>query len=323
MRLKLKDLQPNPFRDYDNYPLVEAKVTALEDTIKETGFWNNIPVRKNGTGYQIHFGHHRIQALKNVYGEEKMFNFPVDDVDDETMHKRMVAENAEEWGATTRQIDENVKTTKAFLVNNLEIAAKYVEEPKIWLKRAKTQASQNDTAVGGVIILAYLQSINTSWSKRKVDQSLARLKMIDTDGLNKEAIELIDSPNAAFTFAKICRDYELTDDQQMEAAEIIVEDGNYGEKEMLLVINDILYPPGPDEDDDIEEEEDLFDLDKFIQPIRGQTLRLRKELITIEKLLEEIGEDPFQNSVEYMLFSKEIGKLERKIKNFHLKELKA
>ena len=319
MKLKLKDLQPNPFRDYDNYPLVEAKVTALEDTIKETGFWNNIPVRKNGTGYQIHFGHHRIQALKNVYGEEKMFNFPVDDVDDETMHKRMVAENAEEWGATTRQIDENVRTTKNFLTNNLEIAAKYTNRPEL------LDPSQNGTgtSIGKKTIHNYLESINSSWSMKKVSLSLARLKMIDVDGLNKEAIELIDSPNAAFTFAKLCRDYELTDDQQMEAAEIIVEDGNYGEKEMLLVINDILYPPGPDEDDDIEEEEDLFDLDEFIQPIRGQTLRLRKELITIEKLLEEIGEEPFQNSVEYMLFSKEIGKLERKIKNFHLKELKA
>ena len=176
MKIQLKNLQSNPFRDAKNYPLIESKLAALKESILETGFWQNIPVRKNGTGYQIHYGHHRIQALKDLYTPETSFDFPVENVSDEIMHKRMVAENAEEWGATTKQIDENVRSTKLFLEEHLEVAAKYTDDPEHWMKTGLKGAAENQQdPIGRNIVTNYLKSINSSWTRTKVEQSLTRL----------------------------------------------------------------------------------------------------------------------------------------------------
>lgn len=245
MKIKLKDLHANPFRDIENYPLMPDKIKALEDSIEETGFWANMPVRENGDGYQIHYGHHRLQALNNLYGEEWEAEFPVHDVSDEVMHKRMIAENAEEWGATTRTIDENVKSAKEFLTAHLEIAAKYTDDPEHYLATTaetwKGPDNQNPPPVGQKIILRYLNSINSSWTKFKIESSLSRLKMLD-EGVDKEAMETIESPNAAHNFAKAVSKYDLSPDEQKEVVAEIVESGNLGKDAITAAVQQKKHP---------------------------------------------------------------------------------
>ena len=45
MKIQLKDLQPNPFRDIDNYPINQEKVESLVNSIEQTGFWDNVLAR--------------------------------------------------------------------------------------------------------------------------------------------------------------------------------------------------------------------------------------------------------------------------------------
>ena len=49
MKIKIKDLTPNPFRDSEHYPIDQEKVESLKRSINKTGFWDNILAReKNG-----------------------------------------------------------------------------------------------------------------------------------------------------------------------------------------------------------------------------------------------------------------------------------
>jgi len=49
MKIRIKDLEPNPFRDMKNYSFNQEKLSNLRDSIKNTGFWDNImPGKVNG-----------------------------------------------------------------------------------------------------------------------------------------------------------------------------------------------------------------------------------------------------------------------------------
>ncbi|GAH85311.1 unnamed protein product [marine sediment metagenome] len=47
MKVKIKDLEPNPFRDMDHYPINPEKIESLKNSISQTGFWDNILARKS------------------------------------------------------------------------------------------------------------------------------------------------------------------------------------------------------------------------------------------------------------------------------------
>ena len=59
-------LNPNPYRNLKEYPWIERKLEALRKSIKDVGMWEGVIARKNGTGYQLAFGHHRLKAAKDV-----------------------------------------------------------------------------------------------------------------------------------------------------------------------------------------------------------------------------------------------------------------
>ena len=67
MKVKIKDLKPNPFRDMKNYPINQEKIQSLTNSINETGFWDNILARKNNGNIEIAYGHHRLVVLKKLF----------------------------------------------------------------------------------------------------------------------------------------------------------------------------------------------------------------------------------------------------------------
>jgi hypothetical protein len=87
----------------------------LAKSITETGFWDNILARKRDSRIEIAYGHHRLQAMKQVFKPEEMVNIPVRILDDAMMIKIMANENDEQWGTNAGIIDETVRVTKEFL----------------------------------------------------------------------------------------------------------------------------------------------------------------------------------------------------------------
>jgi ParB-like chromosome segregation protein Spo0J len=131
MRIAVKDLQPNPFRHLDRYPIRRDKVDALKASIRSTEFWDNLVARKNGSGYEIAYGHHRLVALQEL--GVKGVDIPVRDLDDATMLKIMANENMEEWGASAEVEQETVRAAvQAFAEGKIKLA-----EPKVMSANAK------------------------------------------------------------------------------------------------------------------------------------------------------------------------------------------
>lgn len=107
MVIKLKDILPNPFRDVKRNPLDEAKVAELESSINDTGFWDNVVVRKTKAGYELAYGHHRIAAAIRAGITEA--DFIVKDLDDAMMLKIMARENSETYKYSVLALIESVR----------------------------------------------------------------------------------------------------------------------------------------------------------------------------------------------------------------------
>jgi hypothetical protein len=95
----LTSLHSNPFRDLEEFPLIQGKLDRLQESIEAEGFWEGVIARprKKG-GYEIAFGHHRVYAAKKALGDDAKVPVIVRDLDDDRMLHFMSRENAEEFG---------------------------------------------------------------------------------------------------------------------------------------------------------------------------------------------------------------------------------
>jgi hypothetical protein len=106
MKLKLKDILPNPFRDLKSNPLIEEKIEELVGSINLTGFWDNVVVRM-ASKPELAYGHHRLAAAIRAGITEA--DFIVKDLSDAMMIQIMDSENRETYGSTPLSLIESVK----------------------------------------------------------------------------------------------------------------------------------------------------------------------------------------------------------------------
>lgn len=108
MKLKFKDVLPNPYRDLKGNPPLKEKIAELKESIKTTGFWDNIVVRKNKDGkYERAYGEHRVRAAIEsglIEGD-----FIVKDLSDALMIQIMDNENREVYASSPASLIESVK----------------------------------------------------------------------------------------------------------------------------------------------------------------------------------------------------------------------
>ena len=98
MLVHLKDLKPNPTRDFKVDPIDDARVEQLRKSIHKDGFWGGIACRKAINGeLQIAAGHHRIKAAIKA-GLEKADLYVSMTMDDEGMVRVYATENATQRG---------------------------------------------------------------------------------------------------------------------------------------------------------------------------------------------------------------------------------
>jgi ParB-like chromosome segregation protein Spo0J len=111
-RVLIKDLKPNPFRRLDEYPIDRDKVEALKESIEATGFWSNIVGRAAGKdAVEIAYGHHRVEALMQLYGPDGIVQVVVKPLTDDDMLRMMARENMEDWRSDAWVEMETVRAT--------------------------------------------------------------------------------------------------------------------------------------------------------------------------------------------------------------------
>jgi len=229
MKVKIKDLEPNPFRDIENYPIDEMKVENLVNSINETGFWENILARKRDGKIQIAYGHHRLQALQQIYALGDEIDIPVKELDDATMLKIMANENYDAWGTNTKVLDETVRVARNFLKEHPEEAIKYYDN-----KYKNIGASQNASIIGATIIARFLGG---NWTRDMIDPSIERLKLQESGELDKEAVELFDKPTYAKRFTDTMKKEKITDKPtQQKLAKKIIDNDDFSEAGMKITV---------------------------------------------------------------------------------------
>jgi flagellar biosynthesis GTPase FlhF len=97
-QLALSSLRANPFRDLATFPLREKRVAGLVESINAEGFWEGVLARPVRRGYEIAFGHHRVEAARKALGEHARVPIIVRDIDNEQMLRLMLRENSSENG---------------------------------------------------------------------------------------------------------------------------------------------------------------------------------------------------------------------------------
>jgi len=160
MKIKVKNLVANPYRNIKAYPIDQEKIRQLRNSIKETTFWDNILARSAHGKQQIAYGHHRLIAIREELGEDTVVDIPVRDLSDENMLKIMANENMREWSTDLRVVMETVRAAKKFLEEHPEIIAQY-RDPR---------GSQE---LGASVISRFL---GRNWSKARVEGILRMVK---------------------------------------------------------------------------------------------------------------------------------------------------
>jgi ParB-like nuclease domain len=108
-KYQLGEIQPNPFRHIDRYPIDPRKVESLRKSIQTTSFWDNIVARERNGKAEIAYGHHRWVALKEEYPPDHEVELIIRDLGDEQMLKIMANENMSEWGSSVQVEHETVR----------------------------------------------------------------------------------------------------------------------------------------------------------------------------------------------------------------------
>ena len=222
MKINVKELDSNPFRNIEQYPIDRAKVEALKTSIESTSFWDNIIARKKNGRYQIAYGHHRLIAIKEL--RIKQIDIPIRKLDDATMLRIMAEENIE-WSTSPAVINETVLAVKTFLDGELANYKNIKEFKKsdlinlLGLKGKENQfQSIRKRGVGQTVILKFL---GKNWKQWMVQQALETLK---DDSLDREAVESFPTMSHARAFRKAVRHYEIPKVKQKALAEKILKD---------------------------------------------------------------------------------------------------
>lgn len=215
MKVKIKDLLPNPFRDMENYPIDEEKVESLINSIDETGFWDNILARKRGNNIEIAYGHHRLVALKKIFQPDDEVDIPVKELNDETMILIMANENNEVWGTSPKIVCETVRTVKKYLEGHTEILRN--------LPGIVGRLRSLNYPIGAKIIAEWL---GKNWSMSRVEEALKINKLVEDKKLDKEAIESFPSMTSADKFIRATKSVKTIPEQQKRIVKQIIEGGD-------------------------------------------------------------------------------------------------
>jgi hypothetical protein len=102
VQVPLGEVQPNPYRKIENYPLNPDKIENLRQSMRDTGFWKNVIVRESPTQpgkYELAYGHHRIAAGIKELGKDYEHWFPLEHYNNYQMMQVLTNENSDDWSS--------------------------------------------------------------------------------------------------------------------------------------------------------------------------------------------------------------------------------
>lgn len=228
MKIQIKDLHPNPYRDMKSYPINPEKIESLKNSINQTGFWDNILARKSNGNFEIAYGHHRLEVLNALFKPTDEIDIPVKDLDDSTMIRIMANENDSVFGTNPKVVDETVRVTKEFLKQHQDILVKH------------QKYGLPNPSVAGIA-----KFLNGNWNESRVNFSLERLGLIEKKIIEKEVIDKMPTERAARDLVKAVKKFKPTPKQQHKIADRIanMDKSERGETAIRDLVVETILPP--------------------------------------------------------------------------------
>jgi len=234
----IEKLHANPFRRIEQYPIQEEKVEALVESIEQTGFWNNLVCRKaEDDGYEIAYGHHRLEALfrfADKVDERVTVNVEVKDLSDKEMLKMMARENMEEWESDAWIDLETIRSTvEAYADGKIDLQEPKTNNKNQWRfapsfiqgKRVDEGRPHPYTAKAIGECLGWLQPRGKA--SRRVRQSLTALEFIERGILNEDQLKGLSSTDVRALITKTRKRIK----QEQEAAENLKQEAREAEQQ--------------------------------------------------------------------------------------------
>lgn len=209
----VKDIQPNPFRHIERYPIRREKVAVLRESMRSTGFWDNIVARLSNGKPEIAYGHHRLVALREEFGPRHKVDLAIRDLHDDTMLQIMARENMEEWGTSAAVEHETVRAVvEAYAEGRVDLPSPPSNVPKQQIRYAPSFVSGASGRAPARPYIGQTLAEFLGWvepkgkAQDKVNNALAALEFIeegvlkesDFEGLStKEAEAVIDEARRA------------------------------------------------------------------------------------------------------------------------------
>lgn len=305
MKIQIKDLKPNPFRDMKNYPIDSKKISSLTNSINQTGFWDNILGRKNNGYVEIAYGHHRLVVLKKIKKPNDYVDIPVKDLDDSTMIKIMANENMYAWGTNTIIIDETIRITNKYLLKHPKIVNDLINQ---FIKSGRPSYRYE---IPAKVISKFLGS--ELWYKERVSESLRRLKLEKEGELDKEAVEELPHEKAAQIFTRQVESIKnTTPGQQKRAVKRIIEEQDFSESGIKNALLEEKYEDVKTEKS--EREKERIKARDFVHSLAKDLERINDRIEQLIKRKNEPNFDVYENCIEAEEFTCEVKKFIKNLK---------
>jgi hypothetical protein len=266
MKVQIKDLYPNPYRDMDNYPINREKVETLKASIKQTGFWDNIVARNMDGKIQIAYGHHRLTALREALPWDTEVDIPVKDLPDSVMIQIMANENMEEYRTGPAIIDETVRVAKKYLEEH--------PEEKMNLSAVDERLRSKNYPIGAKVIASFL-----NWPESRVSYSLERLNLEKSGMVNRQAINKLPTERSARDFVKAAQKWELPVEEHESVVDEIMRTENYGFDQVEKVVSEAKYKNKPKErKEEYEREIKTIQFNNYCVSVFSKSVDLHRQL---------------------------------------------
>lgn len=189
MKIKIKDLNPNPFKkEINKGKLNREQIDSIKSNIKELGLMGSLPIFKKDNNYYLVAGHHRLKALEEVYGNNFEVECTLHNYNTETILRGMIIENLTQRKGDFREEAENLKVIRNFLkkCSTVEHISKTKPFEKGSVRDIYKWLNRNDKEVMSIgIISEHLKIMDTLDEEliKQVDKSKSGAKIKDEDSL--------------------------------------------------------------------------------------------------------------------------------------------
>ena len=295
MKIKLSKLLPNPYRDIGNYPIVEDRVAKLKGSILHTEFWGGLVCRKYPKRkgyYQIAFGHHRIEALKEL----KYTEIPIKVLgySNAQMLQAMAEENREIGQHDIKIMTQTVEQVKKFLDAEL---SKYKTWREARINKFINTLFANDGNFGrckknGVGQTTILKFLGKTWKQSEIQFALEILK---DDSVDREAVESFKNRYQATEFRVAVKEAKIPVRSQKEVAKKIKSKVNGGRAIREEVFKHSLLPISKTKKSVPKE---LPMLDDFIEDMIRKISDLHGDFVKVKGHLSQIQSSDVKEAFE-------------------------